>query len=50
MDIHNITITIEEYESFKDDRDWRQALEMGGVDNWEHYYESLRDAGYLDEE
>jgi len=45
-----ITITVKEYLSLIDDREWRLALESGGVDNWEWYYESLKDAGYFVED
>lgn len=45
-----ITITVKEYESLIDDRDWRICLENGGVDNWDWYYESLKEGGYFDEE
>lgn len=36
----------EEFEQLLDDRDWRNALEMGGVGNWAWYEESLENAGY----
>lgn len=45
-----VTITKEEYESLLDDRNWRSALESGGVDNWDWYYDSLKDYGYFSEE
>lgn len=45
-----VTITKKEYESLLDDAKWRQALEMGGVDNWDWYHDSLKDGGYFDDE
>jgi hypothetical protein len=45
-----VTITQSEYESLLDASRWKLALESGGVDNWEGYYESLRAGGYFDED
>ena len=45
-----ITITKQEYDSFVDDRNWRKALEAGGVDNWDYYDDALEAAGLLDED
>jgi hypothetical protein len=45
-----VTITRKEYESLLDDSAWRSALECGGVDNWPYYYDSLKDAGYFEDE
>lgn len=36
-----------DYESLLDDRNWRLALEAGGVDNWDWFYNSLNNAGYF---
>lgn len=45
-----VTITRKEYESLLDAANWRRALESGGVDNWEWYFESLEAGGYFDDE
>lgn len=45
-----ITISKKLYDSLVEDSDWRRALESGGVDNWEGYYEALEDAGLLEED
>ena len=45
-----VTITKKEYMSLLDDAKWRRALEIGGVDNWDWYHESLKDGGYFDDE
>lgn len=45
-----ITINKKAYDSLVADRETLQALYAGGVDNWEWYSESLRDAGLLDDE
>jgi len=45
-----VTISRKEYDSLLDDRNWRLALESGGVDNWEWYHDSLKDGGYFDED
>jgi len=50
VDEELVTITKAEYESLLDDSKWRDCLECGGVDNWEWYYDSLRDNGYFDGE
>lgn len=38
-----ITIPLEEYHELLDASAKLRALEVGGVDNWEWYYESLKD-------
>lgn len=38
-----VSIALEEYRQLKKDAAKLQALESGGVDNWEWYYDSLRD-------
>lgn len=38
-----VTITLEEYKSLLKDREKLQALERGGVDNWEWYSDSLEE-------
>lgn len=50
MSEETVTITLKEYQSLLDDQRWRHALEIGGVDNWEWYGESLQQAGYFDDE
>lgn len=50
MSEETVTISKKEYLSLLDDRSWRIALENGGVDNWEWYYESLRQGGYFGDE
>ncbi|UFK09530.1 hypothetical protein [Xanthomonas phage DES1] len=45
-----ITIKLSIYRALQKDREILRALEAGGVDNWEWYSESLRDAGLLDDE
>jgi len=50
MEEETVTISRKEYEELLDDAKWRIALESGGVDNWQGYYESLRETGYFDED
>lgn len=50
MSEETVTISKKEYLSLLDDQSWRIALKSGGVDNWEWYYESLKDGGYFDDE
>ncbi len=45
-----ITISKKVYDSLVRDAKELTALHVGGVDNWEWYYQSLQDAGLLDEE
>jgi hypothetical protein len=45
-----ITISLKEYNSLLQDARILMALEAGGVDNWEWYHESLKDAGIYDDE
>lgn len=45
-----VTISLEEYESLKDDSFKLCCLEAGGLDNWEWYYDSLKDGGYFTDE
>jgi hypothetical protein len=47
---NTITIPLDLYEELMDAFDWKCALEAGGVDNWDWYYESLQQAGYFDDE
>jgi len=46
MTVATITITLAEYNSLKDAYFKLSCLEIGGVDNWEWYSESLKDGGY----
>lgn len=46
----NVTITRKAYDALVADRETLQALYAGGVDAWEWYSESLREAGLLDDE
>lgn len=50
MSEETVTISLAEYESLLDDAKWRECLEGGGVDNWQFYYESLREGGYFEED
>lgn len=43
-----VTITKEQLEKLKRSQRLLQALQAGGVDNWEQYYEATRDF-YRDE-
>lgn len=45
-----VTIKLKEYSKLLTERAELYALYAGGVDNWEGYSESLRDAGLLDDE
>lgn len=45
-----VTISLEMYLELLDDAKWRDALEAGGVENWEYYEESLDYYGYFDED
>jgi hypothetical protein len=45
-----VEIPEEEYTALKRAAAELAALEAGGVDNWDFYYDSLRDAGLTDEE
>lgn len=42
-EVETVTITLSEYNSLKRDSEMLDALEAGGVDNWEWYGESLSD-------
>lgn len=44
-----VTISKKEYEGLLRSEAELAALEAGGVDNWEWYHESLKDAGLLDD-
>jgi hypothetical protein len=44
-----VTLSKERYEELIIAEKWLRALEEGGVDNWEWYYESLKEAGLLEE-
>ena len=43
MPNETVTITLTEYNDLKRDSKMLAALEAGGVDNWEWYFESLRE-------
>lgn len=43
-----IEITEERYEELLDAEKKLDALEAGGVDNWQWYGDSLKDGGYFD--
>lgn len=45
-----VTITKEAHDRLLDSERKLNALEAGGVDNWEWYYDSLKDNGYFDDE
>jgi len=45
-----VTLSEERYRYLQERDDILSALEAGGVDNWEWYSESLRDAGLFDED
>lgn len=45
-----VTISEERYKYLHKRDDILSALEAGGVDNWEWYSESLREAGLFDED
>lgn len=45
-----VTIPKQLYESLQEDHFWRICLENGGVDNWEWYYESLKQGGFFGDE
>ena len=46
------TVTVSEkfYAELIDALKWKDALEAGGVDNWDFYHDSLEDHGYFDED
>lgn len=48
--LETITISIAEYKELIKDQNKLNALEIGGVDNWEWYGESLSAAGFFDDE
>ena len=35
--VETVIITKKEYDSLKEDRDWRTCVENAGVDNWSGY-------------
>jgi len=37
VEVEMVTITKEEYDELIESRDWENALEIAGVDNWEGY-------------
>lgn len=45
-----VTITAERHSELLDAERELDALHAGGVDNWEWYSESLRDAGFFDDD
>ncbi len=38
------------YNQLIEDRRELRALHAGGVDNWDYYYDALKDAGLIDDE
>lgn len=46
----DITIPLKFYNELVRDSQILNALYAGGVDNWDWYYESLKDAGLVDED
>jgi len=48
MTEETITIPLSEYNELKNRDAILSALESGGVEDWEWYYDSLRDAGLID--
>ncbi len=46
----DVTLTRESYEHLVKRDEILSALEYGGVDNWDWYYVSLKDAGLIDDE
>ena len=50
MSEETITITKKKYDNMLYQCRILAALEAGGVDNWDWYSESLRDAGLFDDE
>lgn len=46
--VATVTITRDEYEQLEKDSFELSCLDAGGVDNWEHYHESLRVGGFFD--
>jgi len=48
--METVTITKQEYLDLLKSQKKLEALESGGVDNWEWYYQSLQDAGFYAEE
>lgn len=49
-DKETVTISKAKYDRLIDSERMLRALEDGGVDNWEWYHESLKQAGYYDDE
>ncbi|QWK78602.1 hypothetical protein [Ochrobactrum sp. BTU1] len=49
-DKETVTISKKEYDSLLDSSNKLNCLENGGVDNWEWYYESLKQGGYFEDE
>ena len=45
-----ITLSADRYEYLQKRDDILSALEAGGVDNWDWYYESLKEAGLVGNE
>lgn len=41
-DPNMVTISLEEYASLQEDREFLNALQYAGVDNWEGYYYARR--------
>ena len=49
-DKETVTISKTKYDRLIDSERMLRALEAGGVDDWEWYHESLKQAGYYDDE
>ncbi|UGL61184.1 hypothetical protein [Xanthomonas phage MUD8-T1] len=45
--METITITTKEYKQLVANSEKLAALEAGGVDNWDFYWDSLYDAGFI---
>jgi hypothetical protein len=45
-----VTMSVARYEELLEREDYANALDAGGVDNWEWYSEALEAAGYFEEE
>jgi hypothetical protein len=45
-----VTISTKEYTELVAARDKLNALEAGGVDNWDFYWDSMKDAGLLEDD
>jgi hypothetical protein len=50
MENEMVTISKKLYDRLLDSEKMLRALQAGGVDNWEWYGDSLRDAGYFEDD